>query len=599
MYKASSESIHENHKRITSLRIIVLLCLVGIGGGGGFLVFSLLHQTEDKICALQFSSVADLIQASIISNFESKVKIGQDLAKEFGTRCPHSRSWPNCHYDIDEFEYLNNDKSGNLRVIGLAPFVYPDEISDFENTSKHYFQSNPAYPAGTGYSSFGFGIFGIDTSLSSSDHRYHDTTGITSYGSPYQVTVPVYSVNDLNSNFRALNYNLHSEPSRGLALDKLLDCKNVSTLNQSHPCDQSSLTKIVQLIIDSKQIRATAIYTPIYPRLNQSLMVGISYASVYWDEIMNITIPSSFPEIVVVVRSDTSAISYASEDTASVSYAFKGGRSVLLGDGDRHNSNYNNFGKSSLLSSNLVDPKSAHYRIVIYPTASFCDYYRSSGPVLVMIGMVCMMAITAVLFGLYDYFMKSESLLHKLLLESKRLFVRFISHELRTPLNAVSLGLNLIETDLNSLIAHPKHSKSLAPEVEEQLKVCVQSLREANESANTAIVVLNDMLQYDKIESKSLQCECIENNIWEIIRQACHELSLQAKATQVDLTMKLQVDLDPSDESWRVHASGTLDRLKQSAVVGDPIKLGQVIRNFISNALKFSPPGGEVTVNGK
>jgi hypothetical protein len=270
-----------------------------------------------------------------------------------------------------------------------------------------------------------------------------------------------------------------------------------------------------------------------------------------------------------------------------------------LGDGNHHNSNYNKMGKSILFTSKYVDSKSAQYRITIYPTASFCEYYHSSGPVLVLVGLVCMMFITGVLFGMYDYFMKSESLLRKFLLESKRLFVRFISHELRTPLNAVSLGLSLVETDLNSLISHPKYSSSLHPEVAEQLKFCVQSIRDANDNTNTAIVVLNDMLQYDKIESNSLQCECIETNIWDIIRHACHELSLQAKATHVSLTMKLQVDLPESDESWRMNADGTYARLKGAVVVGDPIKLGQVIRNLISNALKFSPPGGEVTVNGE
>jgi signal transduction histidine kinase len=161
------------------------------------------------------------------------------------------------------------------------------------------------------------------------------------------------------------------------------------------------------------------------------------------------------------------------------------------------------------------------------------------------------------------------------------------------------LGLSLIETDLNSLISHPKYSKSLNPEVVEQLKFCVQSVRDANDNTNTSIVVLNDMLQYDKIESNSLQCECIETDIWDIIRQACHELSLQAKATHVTLTMKLQVDLPESDESWRVTVDGAFARLKTAVVVGDPIKLGQVVRNLISNALKFSPPGGEVTVHGE
>jgi hypothetical protein len=583
MYKVSAESIRENHKRITYLRLTVLFCLGAIGGGGGFLVYYLLDRMEEEMCTLQFDSVADLIQASITSNFESKVKIGQDLAKDFGVGCPRSEMWPNCPYDLDVFEYINVAQSGNVRISGLAPFVYPEVAEDFENFTKDLFSSNPEYPTATGYSSFGFGIFRIENKT-----RYHDAAGLSFSGSSYNISVPILLIDRIPVNYFALMFNLHSEERRGAAIDNLLDCQN-SSHDDLTPCRQSSLTDMIHTLIDRVVIQTTAIYTPIFPRLNQSEMVGISYVYIYWDEIMNITVPSSFPEIVVVVKSPTTELSYS----------FHRGHSIPLGDGDHHNSNYNEMAKSILFTSRFVNSKSAQYRIIIYPTASFCDYYHSSGPILVLVGLVCMMFITSVLFGLYDYFMKSESLLRKFLLESKRLFVRFISHELRTPLNAVSLGLSLVEDDLNSLISHPKYSKSLNPEVVQQLKFCVQSIRDTNDNTNTAIVVLNDMLQYDKIESNSLQCECIETDIWDIVRHACHELSLQAKATHVTLTMKLQVDLPESDESWRATVDGTLVRLKTAVVVGDPIKLGQVIRNLVSNALKFSPPGGEVTVNGE
>jgi signal transduction histidine kinase/FixJ family two-component response regulator len=586
MYKGSAESIlQENHKRIALIKIIVLLCLAAIGGGGGYIMFYLLNQMEEEICALQFASVADLIQASITSNFESKVEISQWWAKEFGVDCPTAESWPNCHYDLEEFDYLTEGINGNTRVVGFAPFVSPERVEEFENYSKGFLGSTVGYPPDTGYSPFGFGVFGIKNTRSTSKHRHHDTTGVTFYGSPYRILVPTFVFDEKARKKLAMFYNLHSEPSRGQAIDILLNCHNRSRGNEFQPCDRSSLTRILQTVGDWKQPRTTAIYTPIYPRLNRTVMVGISFVYVCWDEIMNISIPSSFPEIVVVVKSDSTEISYS----------FNRGNSIPLGDGDHHSKNYNNFGQYQLVLSNLVDSKSAQYHIAVYPTASFCDYYCTSSPLLVLVGLISMMIIIAILFGMYDYFMESESLLRKFLLESKRLFVRFISHELRTPLTAVSLGLSLVKADLCSLISHPIYSKSMHPELIEQLKQCVQSLREASDNTDTAIVVLNDMLQYDKIESKSLQCECIETNIWEIIRHTCQELSLQAKACHITFKMNLQIEVEQEDES----PPGTLARLKSSVVVGDPIKLSQVVRNLISNALKFSPPGSEVKVNGE
>jgi signal transduction histidine kinase len=70
-------------------------------------------------------------------------------------------------------------------------------------------------------------------------------------------------------------------------------------------------------------------------------------------------------------------------------------------------------------------------------------------------------------------------------------------------------------------------------------------------------------------------------------------------ASHLTLTMKLQIDLDVFDESWSVNPPDTLNRLKSSVVVGDPIKVAQVMRKLVSNALKFSPPGSEVKVLGK
>jgi len=124
-------------------------------------------------------------------------------------------------------------------------------------------------------------------------------------------------------------------------------------------------------------------------------------------------------------------------------------------------------------------------------------------------------------------------------------------------------------------------------------------------NTESAVDVLNDLLNYDKIETGSLSLELTVIPIWKLIENTVNEFALQAKKAKVNYIMDLKqavidngdVDvfssIDADDEALEdLVAFDARDRV----IIGDKIRLTQVIRNLISNALKFTPEGGNLTV---
>eukprot|EP00604_Paraphysomonas_vestita_P004444 CAMPEP_0174825352 /NCGR_PEP_ID=MMETSP1107-20130205/42674_1 /TAXON_ID=36770 /ORGANISM="Paraphysomonas vestita, Strain GFlagA" /LENGTH=595 /DNA_ID=CAMNT_0016056885 /DNA_START=1361 /DNA_END=3146 /DNA_ORIENTATION=- len=108
------------------------------------------------------------------------------------------------------------------------------------------------------------------------------------------------------------------------------------------------------------------------------------------------------------------------------------------------------------------------------------------------------------------------------------------------------------------------------------------------ESSTAAVLVLNDLINYDKIENKTLVIEAKRVSPISLITSTIRTLQVQAKQANVKLLL-LSNFKDESNELSEV--------LKRDmCIIGDNMKLSQVIRNVVSNALKFSATGETVSV---
>jgi len=139
---------------------------------------------------------------------------------------------------------------------------------------------------------------------------------------------------------------------------------------------------------------------------------------------------------------------------------------------------------------------------------------------------------------------------------SKEYFLSNMSHEIRTPLNAI-LGFVTI---LQDEVENPKHRKYLGI---------------VRHSGENLLTIINDILDFSKLQSGEFTIEKSRFNLHE---ELSHTLELfVASANEKEITMLSYID---------PHIPYELE--------ADPLRIKQIISNFISNAIKFTPPAGEV-----
>lgn len=133
-------------------------------------------------------------------------------------------------------------------------------------------------------------------------------------------------------------------------------------------------------------------------------------------------------------------------------------------------------------------------------------------------------------------------------------FLSTMSHELRTPLNGV-IGLT-------NVLLHQEPRK----DQEETLSVL-------KFSAENLLALVNDILDFNKLDSDVVELESTPFNLYDLIENICAATKLKASEKQLDFSFEV---------------SGPLRSL---TLIGDPTRITQVLLNLLNNAVKFTEKG--------
>ena len=199
--------------------------------------------------------------------------------------------------------------------------------------------------------------------------------------------------------------------------------------------------------------------------------------------------------------------------------------------------------------------RSVHNGVIKYITTMWEAYFESDGSLESMIGISMDVTEAKEKEKLEISKMEAEAMA-----KTKSRFLATMSHEIRTPINVV-IGMNHLLRDT------------------EMSDVQRNFTNKIDHAAKTLLAIVNDVLDISKIEENKLTIENIDFSLSDIAFNNASTMAVGAEKKDVEIHV-------------------IIDKSLPARLYGDPLRLSQILTNYISNAIKFTDKG-DITLSIK
>ncbi|MDE1461963.1 response regulator [Spartinivicinus poritis] len=181
------------------------------------------------------------------------------------------------------------------------------------------------------------------------------------------------------------------------------------------------------------------------------------------------------------------------------------------------------------------------------------QYYQRLETIIVSAFIVAILTLVLLIILRKNRELAQKSFQAEAATEAKSHFLANMSHEIRTPMNAI-LGFTelILQTRLN----------------EKQ----VDFIRKIKISAESLLLIINDILDFSKIEAGKLEIDQVPFDLTKQLDILCNMFARRCEEKQIEMIVNDKTDLSHQ-------------------LIGDPLRLNQVLINLVSNAIKFTDQG--------
>ena len=282
----AGKAVSSTASKVCAGRAAFGLCLVATAVILGFLAHLSISRSEESLATAQYDALAD--QYDSIADRALIAALGINLRKRLGTISlasvlshahPNAEDWP--FVTLPGFEDIatNLIKTSSGRESALCPLVTPEQLSSFEDFAYDFFENkrDPPFPNGTGMSSFGKGIWGLDFTLNNSDHRYRETDANRSYSSPNKLFTPI--LQHSSGAHPALLLNVRFEETRGNTVDRIIECARLRA-KTGELVECGAITPFIYLAVQNMLDGPGALFfQPVFPANNLTTVSALKFAN--------------------------------------------------------------------------------------------------------------------------------------------------------------------------------------------------------------------------------------------------------------------------------------------------------------------------------